>query len=367
MKRILILVDDQLIANFYREKLEALGLAVDAARSGDAAVRIAGEKQPDLLLIDPVLHDGSAFETVQHLRAALGSKPILVFTQPPASIAAAVAKAGVTKIFPRVPNVAQAVVREVQTLLALAGSPVTFGDEDREAWLKSALEAAPDAINAARVSMHAFIKEPQNADLLVDLFRQLHHLSERTALVGLEAIYKMTAALEAFVFDLCAMPEQVNPSVVRTMSQSIDFLATLLEEKHAREVKDPTTADVLVVDDETDARNLVGVAMEMVHLKITCAAEAGMAMTVLEDNLFDLIFLDINLPEVSGFDICAQVRQLEEHKKTPIVFLTGMSTFQNRAKSTLSGGNDFIGKPFNVLELGVKALMWVFKNRLTLV
>jgi len=48
----------------------------------------------------------------------------------------------------------------------------------------------------------------------------------------------------------------------------------------------------------------------------------------------------------------------------PIVFLTGMTNFQNRAQSSLSGGNDFIGKPFHPLELGLKALLWINKGHL---
>src|SRR5581483_8663742 len=77
-----------------------------------------------------------------------------------------------------------------------------------------------------------------------------------------------------------------------------------------------------------EARKLIGVAMEMVNLKITCAGEAEMALTVLEDNPFDLIFLDVNLPQTSGLDIATKVRQLEDHKKTPIIFLTGMTDFK---------------------------------------
>jgi len=52
------------------------------------------------------------------------------------------------------------------------------------------------------------------------------------------------------------------------------------------------------------------------------------------------------------------------HEKTPVVFITGMATFQNRVQSSLSGGNDFVGKPFNLSELGLKALIWVYKGQL---
>ncbi len=45
-------------------------------------------------------------------------------------------------------------------------------------------------------------------------------------------------------------------------------------------------------------------------------------------------------------------------------FVTGMATFQNRVQSSLSGGSDFVGKPFSIPELGLKALIWVFKGQL---
>jgi len=77
----------------------------------------------------------------------------------------------------------------------------------------------------------------------------------------------------------------------------------------------------------------------------------------------DLIFLDINLPEMNGFELCTKLRAMPLHEKTPIVFLTGMNSFQNRVQSNLSGGNDFVGKPFNVAELGVKALIWVLRGQ----
>ena len=78
----------------------------------------------------------------------------------------------------------------------------------------------------------------------------------------------------------------------------------------------------------------------------------------------DLLPIRPVVASLERFDLCTQVRQLEDHRKTPIVFLTGMNTFQGRAQGSLSGGNDFIGKPFNLLELGVKGLMWIFKGQL---
>ena len=78
----------------------------------------------------------------------------------------------------------------------------------------------------------------------------------------------------------------------------------------------------------------------------------------------ELIFLDVNMPHMGGFELCQHIRQLAIHARTPIVFLTGLTTVENRVQSSLSGANDFVGKPFNLHELSVKALTLILKSSL---
>jgi DNA-binding response OmpR family regulator len=54
------------------------------------------------------------------------------------------------------------------------------------------------------------------------------------------------------------------------------------------------------------------------------------------------------------------------HKKTPVIFVTGLNAFENRAHSMMSGGNDLIAKPFLFIELAVKALVFMLRERLML-
>ena len=54
---------------------------------------------------------------------------------------------------------------------------------------------------------------------------------------------------------------------------------------------------------------------------------------------------------------------MPQHKKTPVVFVTSLNDFDSRTSSTMAGGNDFIGKPFLFIELTVKALIHVMRNR----
>jgi len=364
MKRILLVAEDQLVSNYHRVRFEAMGISVDAARSTEAARRMARERNPDLTLMDPIMSGFSPIQAVEILREALGEKELWIISRLPNPVARAIEKAGANRVTGRGDSLEGNLF--VHTAEALGLPPFEPGKEDGEhdAWVHSIAEAAPETINALRVTLHDFVKDPRSGVELYELFRQAHQLAQRVSMMRLQALGRLTTAMEALVYDLYAMPEQINPSIVRTLSQAIDFLAVLFAEENLNRLQDPASADVFVVDDEPGARQMISAAMKLAHLTITCADEPEMALSVLGDNQFDLIFLDVNMPQGSGFELCTQIRQLEDHRKTPIVFLTGMNTFQNRAQGSLSGGDDFIGKPFNLLELGVKALMWIFKGQL---
>jgi CheY-like chemotaxis protein len=84
---------------------------------------------------------------------------------------------------------------------------------------------------------------------------------------------------------------------------------------------------------------------------------------LLQETHFDLIFLDVEMPGQSGLDLCAKIRKMTTNRITPVVFVTAHCDFGSRAKSVLSGGNDFIAKPFLSVELAVKALVWLFGGR----
>jgi DNA-binding response OmpR family regulator len=341
-----------------------MGISVDAARSTESARRMAKDRNPDLTIVDPIMSGFSPIQAVETLREALGGKEMWVVSRLPNAVAKAMEKAGANRVLGRSGELDGNLFNHVAEALGLPAIDLAKEDGEHEVWVHSVAEAAPETINSLRTRLHDFIKDPRNGVELYELFRQAHQLSHRALMLELHPVGRLTTSLEALVYDLYAMPEEINPSVIRTVSQAIDFLALLFVEENLHRLKDPASADVFVVDDEPPARQMISAAMRLVALKITCADNAEMALSVLGDNQFDLIFLDVAMPHGSGFELCTQIRQLDDHRKTPVVFLTGMNNFQSRAQGSLSGGNDFIGKPFNLLELGLKALMWIFKGQL---
>jgi CheY-like chemotaxis protein len=91
-------------------------------------------------------------------------------------------------------------------------------------------------------------------------------------------------------------------------------------------------------------------------------ASSGLAKAA--QQTYDVIFLDVEMPGLNGFETCSKIHQNDSNKSTPIVFVTKHSDFGSRAQSAIVGGFELIGKPFIPLEVAVKTLALVLASRL---
>lgn len=367
-KRVLLIHEDRLLAHLFREKIEAASLGVDLAHDADSALQTLEAGATDAIVMDPVIPGPELTKLIGQLRERAGKPALPVIVLPNArSLYAEAAQDAHAIALPRGINPVAEILDALQTALKMdntaAGNKVLpFRADDQ--WLRSSLDAAPEVLTALRRALHEISREGSTPAAARELYQRVHAFAEQMAVLGQRPLYCLAAQIEALSYDLHAFPEQVNPSVLRTMSQALDFFAGLIPEPVRHRLKDPSTAQVLIVDDEEGARKIIMAAMRLANLKSVAADTPTTALAALGVQGFDLIFLDVGLPEMTGFELCSKVRMLPLHEKTPIVFITGMATFQNRVQSSLSGGNDFVGKPFNISELGLKALIWVFRGQL---
>lgn len=370
-KRVLLIHEDRLVGNLFREKLEAEGLAVDSARSGEAGLKAAAERRPDVVVLDAVVPGSEITQLIAQLRARDPARPMPIVILPTFRpiLTEKVQHAGADAVLSRGVNPVADLLDAIQTELGLERTSIIAkglpfcADEN---WLKISLGTAPETLAVLRRALHDMSRGHGDASAPQEFFQRIHSFAEQMSLLGQKPISSYCAAMEALAFDLSRSPAQLNPSVLHALGQSVDFLATLLGDGVRSRLEDPADAQVLVVDDEDGSRKIMMAAMQLAHLKSVAADTPSASLAALGVHEFDLIFLDVGLPEMSGFELCSKIRTMPMHEKTPVVFITGMATFQNRAQSSLSGGNDFVGKPFNVAEIGLKALMWVLKGQLGL-
>ena len=101
---------------------------------------------------------------------------------------------------------------------------------------------------------------------------------------------------------------------------------------------------VLAVDDMPEILSFVNSALKN-HYKIIAVPSAKAALNVIKSQKPDLFLLDIDMPEMDGFELIRIIRSTAEHKKTPVVFLTGNSSRDHVTAAMIEGCNDFIVKP----------------------
>jgi CheY-like chemotaxis protein len=199
---------------------------------------------------------------------------------------------------------------------------------------------------------------------IYELYRRLHALTGNAGIAGLIQISKMSDAVEALLKELYEKPKNINSSTLRSVAASVDFLGFLFDRGIAPERQEIPSGDILVVDDEPISRRAVVYALEKAHLQSISVEDPNAALKLLREEHFDLVFLDVDMPGMTGYELCAKLRALPLHKKTPVVFVTALSGFDSRTSSLMAGGNDFIAKPFLFIELTVKALIHVLRARL---
>jgi CheY-like chemotaxis protein len=226
------------------------------------------------------------------------------------------------------------------------------------------IENLPATLYALRLTLQGLIKADSEVTQLrqiYDLYRRVHALNGNAGLAGLAHIARMASAFEALLKEIYEKPKNINPSSIRTVASAVDFLGFLFDRCKLPEKPDVAVSKILVVDDEAISRRAIIYALEKAQLKSVNVEEAEKALELLASDNFDLVFLDVDMPGMTGFELCAKLRSLPHHKKTPVVFVTAMNDFENRTNSMMAGGNDFIGKPFLFIELTVKALIYVMR------
>jgi two-component system OmpR family response regulator len=118
---------------------------------------------------------------------------------------------------------------------------------------------------------------------------------------------------------------------------------------------------ILLVDDESRIQDVVEYALTKEGYRVTCLSSGHAALSSIASNAFDLIILDVMLPDIDGLEICRTIRK---SSKVAILFLSARSDEVDRIVGLELGGDDYLVKPFSPRELvaRVRAILRRFDN-----
>jgi DNA-binding response OmpR family regulator len=394
MKKILIIEDDQIVANVYLNKFSLEGFDVDIAHDGVSGLESIRTFRPDAVVLDLMLPKMTGVDLMKQVRTdeSFGKLPIIVFSNTYLTNMVQEAwKAGATKCLSKANCTPKQLLDVVRGTLSTPGSPAAkngkpkeaaapvpspsaqpdlAGTNDRDLAFQQELRgeftrALPATLVAIRGNLQAVFKAIDEATRLrhvEEMFKRIHGITSNAGITGMLELAQMADALEALLKELHQKPRNLNASTLRTVALAVDHLGSL-STRTGTPAPAAAQPRILVVDDEAISRRAVTYALERAKLKPTAVETAQAAYDLLIETKFDLIFLDVDMPGMNGFELCAKLRTLSAHKSTPVVFVTSLNDLESRANSTMSGGNDFIAKPFLFLELTVKALGYLLRQR----
>lgn len=114
----------------------------------------------------------------------------------------------------------------------------------------------------------------------------------------------------------------------------------------------PEDLNILLVEDEKKIADVLqkGLAEQQFHVEV--AYDGLIAKKILENNSFDLVILDINLPGMNGYELCRMIRNRDE--KVPVMMLTALNAIDDKIEGFDAGADDYLVKPFDFKELLVR-------------
>jgi len=120
---------------------------------------------------------------------------------------------------------------------------------------------------------------------------------------------------------------------------------------------------ILVVEDSSAMRAFVRASLEEAeHAEVFEASNGFEALRLLPRGQYDVVIVDINMPDVNGLELLSFMRSADAHRDTPVVLISTESSANDRERGLALGANTFLQKPFGVDEL-VEALRFALNNR----
>jgi PleD family two-component response regulator len=114
------------------------------------------------------------------------------------------------------------------------------------------------------------------------------------------------------------------------------------------------SADILVVDDTIENLRFLSMLLLEQGYQVRKALSGKMALTAAQAAVPDLILLDINIPDLNGYDVCKQLKQDPQTALVPVIFLSAINDVTDKVRAFQAGGVDFITKPFQFEEVLIR-------------
>ena len=241
------------------------------------------------------------------------------------------------------------------------------GSDSASQPLQKFFAEAPGHVNSLRAMFSQIMRAPDESVRQVGFGAFSNLAGELKGLANIpeaRPAWLVVSALEGLFRQLGTNTPVSSRSALRTAAGAVDLLEALCVPGVNPHLATSPPVRLLAVDDDPVSRQAISFALRQVFSAPRLAPDGQTALEMSAQQAYDVIFLDVEMPNMDGFELCTKLRETAANHATPFVFVTVHSDFDSRAKSIASGGVDLIAKPFLATEILLKTLTLALGARL---
>lgn len=115
----------------------------------------------------------------------------------------------------------------------------------------------------------------------------------------------------------------------------------------------------LVVDDSTTVQRLMGLALQPLQIEVDIAGTGEDAQRLLQQNTYDIVFLDVMLPGIDGYQVCKSIKNNKATKSTPVIMLTSRDSAFDKVRGIMAGTDLYLTKPLESSQITAAARKYI--------
>jgi DNA-binding response OmpR family regulator/tRNA A-37 threonylcarbamoyl transferase component Bud32 len=228
---------------------------------------------------------------------------------------------------------------------------------ERRAALADTLSAARDVLDLINATLGPSRTEIERAEV-VSLYASLRE-PQRKIVDTIGALLSAAGELEdAVVDDL----KRILGAAERLVPVEHDRAVTEVSEQDTD--PDPGPARILVVDDVEDNRDLLRRRLRRDGYQVECAENGRDALELISAQEFDLVLLDVLMPEVDGYEVLKRMKEAPATRDIPVIMISALDDTQNIVRCIERGAEDYLPKPFDAILLRARINACLEKKRL---
>jgi CheY-like chemotaxis protein len=291
---------------------------------------------------------------VEEVKAAAPVTPVPDAVKPPADNHNGARPGAVPAIAPKLQPLIPATAPEEVAIPPLASTAAFF------VHARAQMDMMRDLVEMIRNTPGRGVQQ----EMITDLLLGVHLLVANAEESGQHSIALMASALEGLLKKLRENAANLSASTLQAVAAAAALIQDLCKVEPSPDLAIAPPIRALVVDDDPVSLRAVSGALQMRFSKPESASDGKCAMALAAEKPFDVIFLDVQMPDFDGFEVCARIHENPVNHRTPVVFLTNHNAPDMRDKSEACGGSDFLDKSCLGSELTLKALSFALRRRL---